>query len=156
VPVVVAVHTTGELVVDERTAIERQADWFSPMAEGAVKAFLADTTIDRAVASQLRPAWAIHDEIIDKMGERQKAAQEQYDLSRESEETRGNLRAIEKNKAADPLRAKLTRRLDEISTRVDVLARQLADLDAILAGLHVQFREAVREVQWVRPISGPG
>jgi hypothetical protein len=153
VPISVGVHATSELVVDERATLQRHEDWFSQVADNAVKAYLADPRADRDVAARLSQAWAIRKDIVDRTQARQKLAQEQSSLSQQTEETRRNLKAIEKNKAADALRAKLTHRLEESATRIDDLTKQVVEIDAKLAELRVQFKEALRDVKWVRPIA---
>jgi hypothetical protein len=151
VPASVAAKTTSELGVDERATIVRREDWFSAVADNAVKALLADAGADRAVVAKLAPAWTMRKEIVDKGQTRAKLAQEQSSLSAQQEETRHNLRAIEKNKTAEALRAKLTGRLGEMATRIDDLTRQIVELDAKLAELRVAFKEAIRDVRWIAP-----
>jgi predicted transcriptional regulator len=94
-------------------------------------------------------------EILDKGQTRQKLAQEQSSLGQESEETRRNLRAIEKNKSAEGLRARLTKRLEETATRIDDVTKQIVELDSKLAELRVSFKETLRDVKWVAPITTP-
>src|SRR5207244_12898847 len=52
VPSTVAPRGTSELVVDERATIRRAEDWFSPVADNAVKAYFADPKGDREVKSR--------------------------------------------------------------------------------------------------------
>jgi hypothetical protein len=155
VPVTVATHATSELVVDERTTLRRNEDWFSNVADNAVKGFLADPKSDRGVVAKLTQAWSMRKEILDKGQTRQKLAQEQSSLGQESEETRRNLRAIEKNKSAEGLRARLTKRLEETATRIDDVTKQIVELDSKLAELRVSFKETLRDVKWVAPITTP-
>jgi hypothetical protein len=151
VPTTVGAKATGELVVDERATMRRTQDWFSPIADNAVKAYFNDPKADRAVVAKLRAAWAIRNEVVTKTEARQKVAIEQQNLSNQTEETRRNLRAIEKNKAAEALRAKLTARLGEMASRLDELTKQTVELDAKLAELRVQFKEVLREINVVVP-----
>ncbi len=153
VPMTVGIHATGELVVDERATLRRNEDWFSSIADNAVKAFLADAKSDRAVAAKLSQAWATRKEIVDKSAVRQKLAQEQGSLGQQSEETRRNLRAIEKNKSAEGLRARLTKRLEETATRIDDITKQIVELDSKLAELRVTFKETLRDVKWVAQVT---
>jgi hypothetical protein len=156
VPTTVGPRATSELVVDERATIMRREDWFSPVADNAVKAFLADGKRNRAVAAKLSAAWATRKEIVDKQQSRVKLAEMTGSLTSEQEETRRNLRAIEKNKGADALRVKLTQRLGEMATKVDDLTRQIVELDAKLAELRVLFKETIREINFVAAPAPPG
>jgi hypothetical protein len=137
------------VVVDERATLTRHEDWFSATADNAVKAFLADPKVEREVASKISAAWGIRKEIVDKGQARAKVGQEESTLEQQQDETRRNLKAIEKNKAAEALRAKLTQRLAEVAGRVDELTKQAVELDAKLAELRVLFKETVRDVKWI-------
>jgi Domain of unknown function (DUF4139) len=151
VPAKIAPHATVELVVDERVTVRRASDWLSPIADRAVKAFIADPKTDRAVAQKLTTAWIVRDEIVTKGQERFKLQQESGTLSQSTEETRRNLRAIEHNKTADALRQKLTARLAEAATHLDDLNRRLVELESKLAELDVQFKEAIRDIKVSAP-----
>lgn len=147
VPAKIAPHATVELVVDERVVVRRASDWFSPIADNAVKAFMADPRSDRGVVQKLTAAWVVRGDIVTKVQERYKLQQESGTLSQSTEETRRNLRAIEHNKTAEALRQKLTARLAEAATRLDDLNRRLVELESKLAELSVQFKEAIRDVK---------
>ena len=132
--------------MDERTTTRRREDWFTILADNAMKAYVADPRADRAVASKLTAAWVVRKDIVDRYEARAKLTQEQATLSQQTQETRANLRAIEKNKAADQLRVKLTARLTETSTRVDEVSKRIVEIDSKLAELRIQFKELLRDV----------
>jgi hypothetical protein len=146
VPARVRPRATAEVVVDERTTTRRREDWFTILADNAMKAYVADPRADRAVASKLTAAWVVRKDIVDRYEARAKLTQEQATLSQQTQETRANLRAIEKNKAADQLRVKLTARLTETSTRVDEVSKRIVEIDSKLAELRIQFKELLRDV----------
>jgi chromosome segregation ATPase len=122
------------------------------IADNAVKGYLADARADRNVAAKLTTAWVARKEIVDRYDARAKLAQEQATLSQQTQETRANLRAIEKNKTADQLRAKLTARLTETSTRVDEVSKRIVEIDAKLAELRIQFKELLRDLVVTAPL----
>ena len=152
VPARVKAHATSELVVDERLTNRRREDWFTVIADNAVKAYLADSRADRNIAAKLTAAWVLRKDIVDRYEARGKLAQEQSTLSQQSQETRSNLRAIEKNKSADALRVKLTARLAETATRIDEVSKRIVEIDAKLAELRIQFKELLRGVTVVAPL----
>ncbi len=152
VPTTIGPHATSELVVDERATLRRQQDWFSVIADNAYKAYVADPRADKAVVARLTAAWTTRNDIVAKVEARQKLSQEQSNLQQQTEETRRNLRAIEKNRAADGLRAKLTQRLGETATRLDEITKQAVELDAKLAELRVRFKEAIRDLKVSEPL----
>lgn len=147
VPAAIGPRATAELVVDERTTVRRWADWFSPIADAAVKAYITDPRADRGAAAKLSAAWSLRKEIVDKLEARAKYTQEQRTLEQQTSETRQNLRAIEKNKTADQLRAKLTARLAETSNRLDEITKRVVETDAKLAELKIQFKDLIRDVK---------
>jgi Domain of unknown function (DUF4139) len=154
VPTNVAPHATADLVVDERATIRRGTDWFSVLADNAFKAYGSDPQMNREILAKLTTAWVVRDDIVKKQQERTKLAQEQTGLSQSTDETRKNLRAIERNKVADALRAKLLQRLTTTSNRLDEVQKQIVDLDSKLAELVVRFKEGVRDIKlWIPPTS---
>ncbi len=154
VPVLVPAHATAELVVDERTTGQEEADWFSVIADNAVRAFIADAKSDREVVRKLSAAWTVRTDLVKNRGERDKLEAETSKLAQATEETRRNLRAIEKNKTAETLRQKLTTRLAEAAARLDDLNRRTVELDSQLAELGVRWSEAVRDIEL--GVSRPG
>jgi hypothetical protein len=151
VPTLVGPRVTGNLTVDERVVLRRGEDWFSPVAFAAVEKYIADPKSDRGIVAKLTSAWGLRTEIIAKTQARQKFAVEQNNLGQQTEETRRNLRAIEKNKTAEALRNKLTARLGEMATRLDEITKQEVELDSKLAELRIQFKEAIRDIKLNAP-----
>jgi hypothetical protein len=152
VPTRIKPRATAEVTVDERTTTRRREDWFTILADNAMKAYVADARADRTIASKLTAAWVVRKDIVDRYEARAKLAQEQATLSQQTQETRANLRAIEKNKAADQLRVKLTARLTETSTRVDEVSKRIVEIDSKLAELRIQFKELLRDVVVTAPL----
>jgi len=148
VPMTVAARTTTDLVVAESENVRQWADWFSALAESAVKPFLADPKSDAAVVRKLAAAWQIRGDIVKKRDERSAQQAQSNDLSRITEETRRNLKAIENNRTAEALRKKLTAHLTEVSAKLDDANRKLTEIDAKLAELRVQFSEALKDIRY--------
>ena len=151
IPASVNPHATANLVVDERATNRRNEDWFTPIADEAIKAFMKDSRGNRDMVQKLSIAWQVRADILTKADARDKLAQEQSDLQQQTQETRQNLIAIEKNKQADALRVKLTQRLAASATRLDEIQKQVVELDAKLAELRVQFREGIRDIKVAQP-----
>jgi hypothetical protein len=149
VPTTVAPRQTSELVVDERATLRRLADWFSVIADNAVKAYLADARSDRSVVAKLSAAWTTRDQIVKLVEQRQKLGQEQSNLQVQTDETRRNIKAIEKNVTAAALRDRLTKRLGEMVLRLDEITKQIVETDSKLAELRVTFKEAIRDIKVV-------
>jgi hypothetical protein len=146
VPIDVAPNATATLVVDERQIAVRGADWLDPLADDAVRAYLAGANkkVDPAVAKVLTSAWDIRKTLVAARDERVKLAAQENDLRRATEETRANLKALEKNAAAGDLRAKLTARLSADSAALDKLTKRAIELDLTLNEQRVRFEDALR------------
>jgi hypothetical protein len=151
VPARVGPNATVEVVVDERAPVRRVVDWFGPVADSAIKGYLADPKANADVTKKLTIAWVTRADIVRVMADRAKLQQQSDTLAQSTEETRRNLHAIEKNKSAEALRQKLTARLADTSTKLDDLNRKLVEIDAKQGELTVTFREAIRDIKFVAP-----
>jgi hypothetical protein len=147
VPATVSPHATATVTVDERQPIITAVDWLAPLADDAVKAYLADAGGDPAVKAPLAAAWEIRKTLMRLGEEREKLAAEDADRRRATEETRANLKALEKNSAAADLRAKLTARLAADSARLDTLGKKVIELDLSLNEQRVRFNDALRGIK---------
>jgi hypothetical protein len=155
VPQTVPARGKIELVVDERSAERQPTDWLSAVADDAIKAYVADPKSDRDTAQKLQAAWVVRAEMIKRRDERNGLQKQASDLSTATEETRRNLRAIEKNKTAEALRQKLTARLADASSRMDDINRKVVELDSKLTELQVQLSEALRDLRVFVPPTAP-
>ena len=152
VPIPLKPRGRAELVVDERQASQQAIDWLEPLADEAVKAYLADARADRGVAQKLSEAWTLRD-VLKKAGDQVNALEtEQQELEKSSRETRLSLEAIEKNNQAADLRVKLTKRLAEVTTRLDQITKKLIEVRLALGEAQVRFKEAIREVKLPGPL----
>jgi hypothetical protein len=151
VPVTVAPGATQDLVVDERSAVKQNVDWYGPLADNAVKAYMADGKSNADAVQKLGALWPVRNDIIAKRQSRSDLQRQSDDLSRSNDETRRNLRAIEKNKTAEALRQKLTARLADNASRLDDLGKKIVELDSKLSELNVTFSEGVRDIKVVVP-----
>ena len=152
VPVEVKPRGKTELTVDERVAVQQHVNWLSPLADDAVQAYLKDPRADRALSDKLREAWKIREKLDTAGNEQTKLEAEQAELEKASRETRLSLQAIEKNNQAADLRAKLTKRLGEIQTRLDQLTKRLVEVRMVVNEQEVRFRDAVRELKLLAPL----
>jgi chromosome segregation ATPase len=142
----------AELTVEERQPTQERTDWLSPIADEAIKSYLADPRADRALVAALGNAWAGRDALKKASDERNALTQSQAELEKSSRETRLSLEAIEKNNQAADLRAKLTRRLAEVTTRLDQITKKLIEVRLALGEAQVRFKEAIREVKLPGPL----
>ena len=155
VPMDAAPRGTGELVVDERLMTTRNADWLSDLANEAVTVYLADRRANGETATQLRKAWAIRPALT-RLGDEERALQnEQSELAKATEETRQNLRSLEKNPAAAALRTQLTERLARTALRLNEISKRLVEIQLSQNEQRVRFGEALRAIKLTNPLPPP-
>jgi hypothetical protein len=147
VPIELAGNASKELVLDERVGRPQQVDWLQPLAEDAVKEYLATPEGQGEMGKLLQAAWTIRKDWRRLADESERLTAEQSDLQTATEETRENLRAIEKNKAADDLRKTLTARLSKSSARLDEVTKRLIQVNMQSKELELRFREASKQVR---------
>ena len=147
IPFRVEAKQTATLELNERSNQPQGVDWLSPLAEQAVKEYLAAEDANPATTKDLKAAFVLRDDWKRATDEAGKLRAEQQELERATEETRGNLKAIEKNKAAEDLRKTLTSRLSRSSARLDVVTKRLIELDLQTKELELRFREAVKDIK---------
>lgn len=152
IPVDVRAHGRTVLTVDERQSARQQVGWLSPLADTAVKGYLKDPRADPRIARQLSDAWVLRNKLKKSVDERQKLADEQDELEKEARETRLSLKAIEKNKQAADLRRKLTRRLNDATSRLELITKRMIEVKMAINEEQVRFRDAIRDIKLDRPL----
>ncbi len=152
VPIPLKPRGRAELVVDERQAVQQSIDWLQPLADEAVKGYLSDSRADRGVAQKLSEAWTLREALKKARDQESLLETEQRELEKSSRETRLSLEAIEKNNQAADLRVKLTKRLADVTLRLDQITKKLVELRLTLGEAQVRFREAIREIKLPGPL----
>ena len=152
VPIQIQAAGRAELTVEERQPSQESTDWLSPLADEAVKAYLADARADHATASALSGAWGQREALKKAVDERDELTRSQAELEKSARETRLSLEAIEKNKQAADLRAKLTVRLGDVTNRLDQITKKLVEVNMRSSELGVRFRDAIREIHLTVPL----
>ena len=153
VPAALGPRATMDLVLDERQETTRTVDWLEPLADDAVKAYLRDKRADPVIAAQLKAAWEIRQVLAKARDDQQKLANEEEDRRRATEETRANIKALEKNTAAGALRAKLTERLAGDASKLDQVNKKLIEVNLKINENQVRFGEAIRALKLRQPLA---
>jgi hypothetical protein len=151
VPVETAPHAVADLTVDERLSAQRTVDWLSAEADDAVHLYLADKRAEPEIVSALRTAWDVRTTLVKALEERQKLRDEQRELERSTDETRKNLKTLEKNRTAADLRNKLTDRLAKNSLRLEEITKRVVELDLRINEQRVRFADDLRAIQLLNP-----
>ncbi|MBK8257494.1 MAG: hypothetical protein IPK82_33100 [Polyangiaceae bacterium] len=153
VPIEVGKRASGVLTVDERRGMRQWASWTSPIADEAVKAFMADARSDKTAVAQLTKAWEVRGKLVTAIDERNKLENERILLERQSEQVRRDLKAIEKIKTddAEKLRKDLTDRLTKSSARLNEVNPRLVQVGLIISESEIRFRDLVNGIKVTAP-----
>ena len=148
VPITVPGHGRHEQLVTTRAAFTQNLPFDHEQSVLAIEAYLRDGHPAANIATTLRTALDMRRQLADQRQARDAATQRRDDLQRNAEETRGNLRAIERNPGAADLRAQLTARLARVSAEIDQATRRIVELDTQMSERNVRLTEALRELDF--------
>lgn len=153
VPAKVAARSTGELKVDERRGFPTVVDWMSAEADQAVRGYLSDKRADPKLALALKNAWVTRELLIKAAQEHDKLQAEQQILQDGSEQTRANLKSIQRNTTGvEELRRQLADRLIELDTKLAKVNKRLVELELAMNEQRVRFTEAIRDLKLDEPL----
>lgn len=158
VPVQVDRLGRAEVVVVVRTPIPQRVELAHADAVTALEAWLAQGNPPAAVAQTVRAALDLRRQMTELTTERDTQVQRRDDLQQTTNETRENLRAIQRNAQANDLRQQLTARLARSATELDQITRRIVELDTQIGERRVRLAETVRGIDidtTARPAATP-
>lgn len=145
-PVALEANRDSEFEIVERTPTRRVVDLMSELAAEAVVLYLEGPAVDAAAGPVLRRALEHRERLMEIAQQRGSLDRERRELRSAQNDVRQNLAAIRNIARARDLRDRLTRRLSELSSRVDALTNQIVELDAERSEMRVRMSEALREL----------
>ncbi len=110
------------------------------------------------MAQTVRAALDLRRQMTELTTERDTQVQRRDDLQQTTNETRENLRAIQRNAQANDLRQQLTARLARSATELDQITRRIVELDTQIGERRVRLAETVRGIDidtTARPAATP-
>ncbi len=142
VPMMVPAHETTTLVLVERQGRQQEVSWESLEAATAVKAFLdAPGDAKPAEVERLRQVWKLLSEQRELDASLSVLRQRQNELNQQANQLRRSLKAIEKDRLAEPLRKSLTTQLATLSEAQGRVTRDVVEGDMKRAALAAELRE---------------
>jgi hypothetical protein len=145
-PVALTGGEDADLEVLERTPTRRVVDLMSDLAVEAVTLYLEGPAVDAAAGPVLREALEHRARLLDIGERRARLDTERRELRGAQDDVRQNLEAIRDIVRARDLRDRLTRRLTELSGRIDALTNQIVELDAERSEMRVRLTESLRDL----------
>ncbi|HEX6241757.1 MAG TPA: DUF4139 domain-containing protein [Polyangiales bacterium] len=149
VPVQIKAKGESTLEVTERTPVQTEFGFMDQPAADAIGVWLTGPAVDAATGKALTDALALRSELMKLRDQIEALAREQAELANGADETRQNLKAIEKVKTAADLRTRLVARLKQLDTRLAELTRQLVEARTRQSELEVRLNEALESVSLV-------
>lgn len=143
--------TTDIVKVEEVKSFPYQADWMSDMVEDAIKDYISNNKSDVENVKMLSQLLEIREQLKKSYVKQEKLYQEQSVLEKAQSETRANLKAIEKNPQAQDLRVKLMERLDKNASRLQVISKELIEVQMRISELKVRFDETKKGIKIQEP-----
>lgn len=147
IPVDVPAHGKSSLLVEERQPVRRDADWQSPEARNAIRDFIKGGKASAAEQKALEDILEFATQLSNLEDNERRFKREQAELEKSTRETRLSLEAIEKNQQAGALRRELTTRLSEGTRRLDVLTKELVELQLRRTEQEVRLKEALQRLE---------
>ncbi|MDB4985462.1 MAG: hypothetical protein JWN04_640 [Myxococcaceae bacterium] len=146
IPLAVPPYGKAELTVVERTPVELTLSIMDPRAVDAATLWLSGPAASDPQSAELKRALELRGE-LGKLDAQVAAGEvEQQEVSQGLDETRQNLKAIEKLASAKDLRARLFERLKQLDARSGQLTQQLIEARTKHAELEVRLAEALDHV----------
>lgn len=146
VPLSVPPKTQRELEVVERSPVQTDFSFMDQPAADAIGVWLTGPARDAVLSQALKDALALRAELLKLQDQTAGLEREQAELQSSADETRQNLKAIEKVKTAADLRSRLLARLKQLDLRLAELTRELVEARTKQSELQVRLNEALENV----------
>lgn len=146
VPVQVAGKGKAELAVVERTPVTIDLMIMDQAAADALTLWLSGPAVEAAQGEPLKRALDLRKELISVQENLVSLEREQSELENGADETRQNLKAIEKVTSASDLRARLVARLKQLDARLAEITKTLVEARTRQSELEVRLKDALEGV----------
>jgi hypothetical protein len=143
IPTKVPEKGQAELEVIERTPVQMDFMFMDQPAADAIAVWLSGPAANDPQSAALKAALELRAQLLAVMQQLTGLEREQMELQTSADETRRNLRAIEKVKSAQDLRTRLVDRLRQLDTRLGELTKLLVEARTRQSELEVRLNEAL-------------
>jgi hypothetical protein len=140
--------TEAELKVVEHTPRRRTVSIWENSATKVLSSLLGATKVDAAMMKRLTPIITKRKEIADIDREVYNLKKRQRELDQRANQTRQNLEAIKKDKAAGRLRGRLNKRLDSFTKEGDKLGRKVVELTSQRLEKKIAIDELIEDIKF--------
>ncbi len=146
VPVTVPAQGKADLEIVERTPVETTLTFMDQRAADAVAVWLSGAAANDKASPALTQALELRTQLVQVQDQIRTLSREQNELANSADETRRNLKAIDKVKSAQDLRARLVERLRTLDNRLGELTKLLVEAGTRESELGIRLNEALDSV----------
>ena len=156
IPVTLAPNTTqAEEVVREQTPARMQLEIWDSRATELLETLLKTGDLNRKQREALTPVVELRRKLGRLDTKIDGLKRQQVELNARADQTRANLKSIEKDKRAAALRARLRQKLESFSNEADALGRQIVELNSERLSTRIELEEALEKVEFERAEGKP-
>jgi hypothetical protein len=146
---------SATLKVVEQTPSKITLAIWDQQALALLEKFLTADNLDAEARKKLQPVVDLRREIGRIDTEVDGLRRQQVELESRADQTRRNLEAIKKDSAANALRQKLNKRLEEFSSEADTLGRKIVELESKRLERKIELEDMIQDLD-LRAPSTPG
>jgi hypothetical protein len=146
---------SATLKVVEQTPSKISLAIWDQQAVALLEKFLAADNLDAEARKKLQPVVDLRREIGRIDTEVDGLRRQQVELESRADQTRRNLEAIKKDSAANALRQKLNKRLEEFSSEADALGRKIVEFESKRLERKIELEDMIQDLD-LRAPSTPG
>jgi hypothetical protein len=146
---------SATLKVVEQTPSKISLAIWDQQAVSLLEKFLAADNLDAEARKKLQPVLDLRREIGRIDTEVDGLRRQQVELESRADQTRRNLEAIKKDSAANALRQKLNKRLEEFSSEADTLGRKIVELESKRLERKIELEDMIQDLDLRAPMT-PG
>lgn len=156
IPIALAANErSATLKIVEQTPSKISLAIWDQQAVALLEKFLAADNLDAAARKKLQPVVDLRREIGRIDTEVDGLRRQQIELESRADQTRRNLEVIKKDPAANTLRQKLNKRLEEFSSEADGLGRKIIELESKRLERKIELEDMIQDLD-LRAPSTPG
>ena len=146
IPVKVAAKGKTEVEVREETPVRRWAGINTKLGQDAIKLYINDPSADPAISAKLKEAWRLHEQIYALRLKLNKQRRDKRRYSDRMRQVRSNIKVLGKSRLNAKLALQLTRKLKDLSAKLDKVTGELVALDTKRAALRDRLTVLLRSI----------
>ena len=143
---------TTSFEVQEKSPTTVEVELLTPLARQAILAYLSGPAVDAVAGPVLQRAIDVSDRLAQMEEQRGQLEQKRREIQQLMTEIRADLQVLGTNPAAQQLKERLTRNLEEQTNEYQRLTAQIVELNSQAGQMRVELAEAIRAIDLdVRP-----